>query len=217
MSDSDSFIQEVSEEVRRDKLFRLMKRWGWIPILLVILLVGGAAFNEWQKARNQTEAQAFGDEILAALQDNEPGARGDALDAISAQGDQGALLALLASGEAVNNAERGKATDALRALAADETLGAPYRQLAELELILLQSDTLAPAERIARLEPLAIAGAPFRLLAEEQIAIAQIEAGDIEAAISRLQAIMIDQEATQALRRRASQLIVALGGELVPA
>ena len=44
MSDTDSFIDEVSEEVRRDRLFVLMRKWGWIPILLVVLLVGGATF-----------------------------------------------------------------------------------------------------------------------------------------------------------------------------
>ena len=55
MSDTDSFIEEVSEEVRRDRLFKLMKRYGWIAILAVLLLVGGAAFNEVRKARQAAE------------------------------------------------------------------------------------------------------------------------------------------------------------------
>ena len=217
MSDTDSFIDEVSEAVRRDKQFRLMKKYGWIAVLLVILLVGGAAYNEWRKASARSAAQALGDQIIAALQQSDPSGRSASLRAISREGDQGALAALLASAEAINGADREAALDSLRALAGDTTLTTPYRHLAELKLILFQSDTLAPSERLVRLEPLAIAGAPFRLLAEEQMAIAEIEAGDSDAALSRLRAILADGEVTEGLRRRVSQLIVALGGELEPA
>ncbi|HBT00594.1 MAG TPA: hypothetical protein DEB47_12200, partial [Citreicella sp.] len=62
------------------------------------------------------------------------------------------------------------------------------------------------------LEAMAVPGKPLRLLAEEQLALLDIEAGETEAAISRLQAIQNDAETTAGLRQRASQLIVALGG-----
>lgn len=45
MSDTDSFIEEVTEEVRRDRLFGLMRRYGWIAVLAVLLLVGGTAYR----------------------------------------------------------------------------------------------------------------------------------------------------------------------------
>ena len=47
MSDTDSFIDEVNEEVRRDRFYFMLKRYGWIAVLAVILLVGGAAWK-WQ-------------------------------------------------------------------------------------------------------------------------------------------------------------------------
>ena len=34
MSETDSFLQEVSEELRRDKLYRNMRKYGWIGVLL---------------------------------------------------------------------------------------------------------------------------------------------------------------------------------------
>ena len=67
MSNTDSFIEEVTEEVRRDRLYALMRRYGWIAVLAILLLVGGAAWNEWRKAQAQARAAAFGDAILAAL------------------------------------------------------------------------------------------------------------------------------------------------------
>ncbi|MBC7675342.1 MAG: hypothetical protein H7173_04675, partial [Rhodoferax sp.] len=48
MSNNESFIDEVTEEVRRDKLFAMFRRYGWIGVLLVVGIVGGAAWTEWQ-------------------------------------------------------------------------------------------------------------------------------------------------------------------------
>ena len=63
-------------------------------------------------------------------------------------------------------------------------------------------------------EALAVPGKPLRLLAEEQLALLDVEAGNTDDAIARLQRIIEDSETTAGLRQRASQLIVALGGEL---
>ena len=48
VSNPDSFIDEVTEEVRRDKLFAFFRRYGWIGVVLALLIVGGAAYSEWQ-------------------------------------------------------------------------------------------------------------------------------------------------------------------------
>ncbi len=217
MSQTDSFIEEVTEEVRRDKLFRLMRKYGWIAIVLVVAIVAGASYNEWRKARDQAEARAFGDALLGAMQNHEAKDRAARLATISAEGDKGAVVALLLAAEAASSGDPDTAVSALQALAADPQVSEEYRQLAQLKLVLLQADGLDPAERLARLQPLAAPGAPFRLLAEEQMAIAEIDSGNAAAAIERLQALLADQEATPGLRRRVSQLIVALGGELEPA
>jgi len=67
VSDTDSFIQEVTEEVRRDQLFKVIRKYGWVAIALVILIVGGAAYREYSVAKERATAQTFGSEILAAL------------------------------------------------------------------------------------------------------------------------------------------------------
>ena len=68
MSETDSFIEEVTEEVRRDKLFALFRRYGWIGILAVLLIVGGAGWNEWRKAQDRAAAEALGDRMISALE-----------------------------------------------------------------------------------------------------------------------------------------------------
>ena len=41
VSDTDSFIDEVSEEIRREKLFKTFRKYGWIGVALVVIVVGG--------------------------------------------------------------------------------------------------------------------------------------------------------------------------------
>jgi hypothetical protein len=213
VSNSDSFIEEVTEEVRRDRLYALMRRYGWIAVLAILLLVGGAAWNEWRKAEAQARAEAFGDAILAALASSDETARAGALDAIEAPGPGAAAVRdLLAAAEEAATDPAGAAT---RLLAVADRTGVPqvYQQIATLKAVALPASGLDAQTRRARLAPLAAGSGLLRLLAEEQLALIDIETGERAAALERLAALAMDAEATGALRRRVTQVIVALGEE----
>jgi hypothetical protein len=122
VSDIDSFIEEVSEEVRRDRLFQLMKKYGWIGIALVLLLVGGAAYNEWQKASKRTVAENLGDQLLAALKNDDSADRITALNEVSVDGDVVAMLALLKSAEALSSDLPDESLSVLRSVASDASV-----------------------------------------------------------------------------------------------
>lgn len=209
MSTPDSFVDEVTEAVRRDRLFAAFRRYGWIGVVLVVAIVGGAAWNEWSKARAAARAQNFGDAVLAALE--KPAAeRGAALAAIPADGDQKAVLALLRAADP--ETDRAGALAALDELAADGARAQVYRDLAVLRRVVLAGAEQPLAERRAALQSIAIPGRPFRTLAEEQLAYLQIEDGKAEEALASLTALIQDQETPQAMRRRLGQVITALGG-----
>ncbi|MBV7379226.1 hypothetical protein [Maritimibacter dapengensis] len=209
MSNPDSFIDEVTEEVRRDKLFALMRRWGWIGIVAVLIIVGGAAYVEWQAAREARSAQETGDAVLAAMEAPDPEARIAALEGVDAPGDARVVLALIQAAETQDPAQ---ADGTLASITENEAYPVLYRDLAALKRVLVPNSTLSPDEKIAVLEPLTIAGGPFRVLAEEQMALAEIAAGNNDAALERLNALMNDAESTDGLRQRAEEMIVALGG-----
>lgn len=212
MSNPDSFIEEVTEEVRRDRLFQAMRRYGWIAVAFVLLLVGGAAYVEWQRSREAVRAEALGDAILAALDAPDPAARRDALAGIEAEGTAGAVVTLLAAGE--SEGAVGESAQALQTLADDATLPQIYRDLAVLKLVLLPDHAIAADDRIAMLEPLTAPGRAFRLLALEQVALARVELGETDQAIAIARDVIVDDGVSEDLRRRLSQLIVALGGTL---
>ncbi|WP_397542209.1 hypothetical protein [Roseovarius salis] len=213
MSETDSFIEEVSEEVRRDRLYRYVRRYGWIAVLAVVLLVAAAGWNEWRKAQDRAEAQAFGDAILAALEAPDRAARAEALAGVEPPTDGGrAVLTLLTAAEQGGVDPQG-AAQRLLSLADSPDVPQVYRQLATLKAVTIPDGGLDIRERRQRMESLTRTGGLLRLLAEEQLALIEIETGETQAALDRLQRIVEDAEATAGLRQRARQVIVALGEE----
>ncbi len=210
MSNPESFIDEVTDEVRRDKLFALFRRYGWIGILAVLLIVGGAAWNEWQKAQAQARAEAFGDAVLAALDTPDAAARRSALSAVSASGEQTAVLGLLLASDPTQ--DRAATLAALDAVAADAALPASYRDLAVLRRVSVAGADMPVADRKAALDPLAQEGRPYRPLALEFLALLQVEGGDRAAAAKALQALADDPRTSNSQRQRVGQMVIALGG-----
>lgn len=213
MSNTDAFIEEVTEEVRRDRLFALMRRYGWIAVLAVVLLVGGAAFLELQKSRATKEARLLGDEMLAALAQEDLASRSEAFQKIEAStAGADAVLQYMKSAALANTDQPEAAVAGLSEVASNGDLPEIYRQIAQFKLLLIQRGTLDPADLRQQWEALAQPGVLLRPLAEEQLALLEIDAGETDAAIARLQALVQDVEASTELKQRAVQVIVALGG-----
>ncbi|WP_298261949.1 hypothetical protein [uncultured Litoreibacter sp.] len=212
MSQTDSFIEEVTEEVQRDRLFALIKKWGWVAIAAVLLIVGGATYNEYRKAALKSEAESFGDVLLAGIDVNDAGAT--LAEVPTANPLQAAIVGHLAAADALagDNVELGVA-ELGKVI---ETQGAPavYTELAELKRALALSPDTPLAERRTAFEALATPGSTFQSLAEEQLALIAAQEGDTAQAITILQGVLDGANITPGLQRRASELIVALGGEL---
>lgn len=210
---NDSFIDEVTEEVRRDRLFGYFRRYGWIGVLAVVLLVGGAAYTEWRRASEEAAARAAGDAIYAALSPEDPAARAEALASLGVTGPGSAPVAMLEAASLTEAGETARAAEVYAGVAADSGHPRVWRDLAALKRVLLLGRSIPPEERIAALRPLTEPGAPFRVLAQEQEAHARLDAGEREAAVALLRGLLSDQEASLGLRLRAAQLMVALGEE----
>lgn len=210
MSTPDSFVDEVTDAVRRDRLFAAFRKYGWIGVLLVVLIVGGAAYNEWQKAQALARAQGFGDAVMAALEKTDPAARAAALNAIVADADQTAILSLLKASDP--SADKAAALAALDALAADKARPQIYRDLAILKRVAIAGTDAPLADRRAALTALDVAGRPLRVMAEEQLAYLTLEEGKKQDALKALIALVQDQEAPAGMRQRLGLAITALGG-----
>jgi len=213
MSDTDSFIEEVTEEVRRDQLYGYLRKYGWIAALAVVLIVGGAAFSEFRKAQAVSAAEDLGDRVIAALENSQSDIRAQALEEIQApNAESRAALDMVTATELANAGRVDEAVARLEGLSLNTDVPLVYRQVAGFKAVLAQSETLDTAARLDAFGQFATPGHPLRMLAEEQIALISIELGNTEAALTQLQAIISDAEASSDLQQRAMQVMVALGG-----
>lgn len=212
MSNPDSFIDEVTEEVRRDRLFRAFRKYGWVGMVVILALVGGTAWTEWSKSRDAANAEAFGDALIDALDSGTPTERREALAAVPADAEQAAILNLILASDPAE--DKAATLAALEKVAADGSLSVAYRDLAVLRRVIVAGADLPLDARRTALEGIAVAGRPYRVLAEEQLGYLLIEEGKTDEAIAALTALGQDQEASGALRARLGQMITALGGTL---
>jgi hypothetical protein len=214
MSNTDSFIEEVTEEVRRDKLYAGLRKYGWIGAVAVLAIVGGAAYSEYSKSQVRGQAQAAGDAMLAALALDESADRAAALAKVELENPSAnAILSLMTAAEQSDAGETVAANETLQGVAAAQDLPLIYRQIASFKALALSASDLSADDRRAGYEALAQPGNQLRLLAQEQLALIDIETGDADAALVRFQGIIDDSETTFDLQQRALQVMVALGAE----
>lgn len=211
MSNSDNFMNEVASELRRDRLFGALKRYGWIAGVVVIAIAAGAGWSEWQRRENIEASRQFGDRILAALDAGTPEERRADLAGDLPDGLRGAIQGLMAASDP--GQDKAATLASLDAVIARGDLPPVYHDLAVLRKVMVAGADLPIEERRAMLEPLTGPGQPYRPLAQEQLAYLDIEAGDTAAAITALQTLTAEQDAPSGVRQRAEQMAAVLGGE----
>ena len=206
MSD-DSFLREVEEELRSDKLKAFWRRFAPFIIggaVLIVLLVAGNEVWKWWRANTAATAS---DQYYAATDLAEQG---------DVAGAQAALAELEASGpsgyatlarfqQAALLAEQG---DAEAAIAAYDALAASLdqRRLRELAYVLagyIAVDHLDAAAVEQRVGGLAGEDSPMRNNAREALGLAHYKDGNIDQARANFEAIAADPLAGQDMQLRA--------------
>lgn len=219
-ADNEAFYREVDEELRREQMQSVWKRYGVLIVVGIILLIaaiGGAIY--WQH-RQEVKAGEQGEALTALFEDIQAGrAQGAAarLDEIAKDGNDGyRAAALLTKADIAVQAGDDKAAVAgFKAVAEDASLAKPYRDLALIRQTAAEYDTLQPAVIIARLQPLAVAGGPWFGSAGEMVALAHLKAGQPERAAPIFAAMAKDQKLPQSVRARAVQMAGALGVDAI--
>lgn len=216
-------FDEISEDLRRQKMQRLWADYGKYLIAGIVLIILAVGLYEYWKHHSRVTAErdsaAFSEAVeliergdtaagLAALRELQENAGGGyrflaglrEADLVAGQGDQAAAIAVF---------ER---------IAADSKIEGALRDYAELQAITHALERGETGDLRPRLEALAQPGAPWAPLAEEQLAFLDLKAGNMDRARERLQAIAANEEAPASLRDRANSLIaVVWPGRAAPA
>ena len=209
-------FQEVDEEVRREKVQHLWRRYGGYATAagLVILLAAGGYIG-WQKYSEHREgqrAQAFFDAI-AAIADPDPAkAKAKAAFQELAQGGDGiaALARFRAAALQIEAKDETGAVATYDAISADSSVPAPFREAAALLAAMHLVDTADQAEIKRRLESKTAAANPWRFTALEMLALSAQRAGDVEQARKIYTQLADDLDTPSGLRGRAAEMLTAL-------
>lgn len=214
-------MREVDENLRRDQLRDFFKRYGnWLIAGVVLFLVVSGGFIWWKQ--HQVEQSAAQVEQLAqTFKDIGAGNTAQVpaqLDQLSKDGSKGvgAMARFARAALAIQQNDTKLATSIYGSLASDSSIPEALRNAALIRQTTLQFDQLAPAEVIARLQPLAKQGEPWFGTAGEMTALAMLKQGRKQESGQMLAAIARDTSVPEALRGRAGQLAASLGVDVGP-
>ncbi len=215
-------FNEVSEDLRRDRLNRFWARFGvYIIALAVLVVLATAGWRGWEYWRGQ-QAAAAADRYLDAVQLAETGdhaAAAEAFAAIAADAPSGyAVLAKFRrAAELAAGGDGAAALEAYSALASDGGLSSGQRDLARLRGAMIAVDDEDHAAFKDRLAPLLADGNPWKAAASELLAVSAIRAEQWQEARDTLSALVAADDTPGDLRSRAEILLTVVVGRIGPA
>jgi hypothetical protein len=210
-------FHEVDEEVRRDQLKKLWDRYSIYLIALAVLIV--AAIGAWRGYDYWVakKAAAAGAAFESAVTLSEQGKHAEAEVAFAnvvAQAPEGyRVLARFRAAAELGNVKPADAVKAYDDLAADNTLGATWQDLAGLRAGLLLVDSAQLADMRLRLDPLAEPSRTFRHSARELLALSAWRNHDVTAARRYIDMIATDAETPPGTRARIDVLSALIAAD----
>lgn len=214
-NDTDSFVQEVDETLRQERMMGMLKRYGiWVLGAFVVFLVVLGGWQLWsayttRESRAQAEEYAAA-QALAASGDME-GAK-TAFERLSHEGPR-TYRAMAKMEHAAILAHQGDLQAALTGFdeAAEMSSDPILRETAQLRAAYIAADTQDYQALRARLEPLVDSDGSISYLARELLAIEAWEAGDLETARTTMENLSLALNAPEAVRQRAQIALAVIG------
>ena len=213
---NETFLREVDENLRRDRLRDFGKKYGnWIAVAVVLFLAASGGFIWWQQ--HQVKASEGEVEQLAQVyRDVGTGNSTKApaqLDELAKSGSKAIRASALftSAALALEKNDHKAAIANYREIAADSAFPQPYRDAALIRQTALEFDQIKPDEVISRLEPFAKPGKPWFGTAGEMTALAMIKQGKKDQAGRLFAAIAKDKSVPESIRGRAVQIAGTLG------
>jgi hypothetical protein len=213
---NETFLREVDENLRRDRLRDFAKKYGgWLAGAVALFLIASGGFIWWQQHKvERSEQQA--EQLAEVFKNIGSGATAGAPKTLDQMSDSGtkavrATAMFTRAALALQQNDTKLAIAKYREIAEDSSLPQPYRDAALLRQTALEFDTLQPQQVISRLQPLAKPGAPWFGSAGEMTALALIKQGQPAQAAQLFAAIAKDKSVPGPIRARAVQIASSLG------
>jgi hypothetical protein len=217
---SDIF-HEIEEDLRRERMARVWKRFGPLIVacaVLIVLGVSGWRGWQWYSAKQAEETGGRYEAALALARTGKAAEAETALRAMIPDSPDGyELLARFRAATELAETDKAAAAARFEEIAQDISVPAQTRDLARIRAAVLLVDTGSQADVASRVEPLAVAGNNWRHSAREILALAAWKAGDVENTRRWAQELISDPETPGGARARGQLLLDLTGAADVPA
>jgi len=208
---NEAFLREVDDALRQDQALDFWRRYGR---LLIVAIVGGLAvfggYLFWQN-RQHKAAEREGEQLQVAYDDLAAGkldASAKALAELAQSKSDGYRAAALFSQAdiALRKEDLKGAAKQFAAIAGDQSMAKPFRDLALIRQTMAEFDTLKPDVVVSRLRGLAAPGNPYFGSAGELVALAYLKQGRRDLAMRLYNQIAATESVPESLRQRAVQM-----------
>ncbi|WP_066780255.1 tetratricopeptide repeat protein [Sphingomonas sp. CCH5-D11] len=219
---NEAFLREVDEELRKEQAAALWRRWGLAIAALVALgLAIFAGYLYWQHQQREAAGRE-GEQLqlvwdnLAAGQTEKAAPQVAELTKSDSSGYRAVALFTQADLLLQKNDLKGAAAK-FGAIAADQSLAEPFRQLALVRQTMAEYDTIKPDQVVARLRGVAVPENAYFGSAGELVALAYLKQGRRDLAGRLFGQIAQAEQVPPSIRQRAVQMAGVLGVDAVPA
>lgn len=223
---SDTFVREVDENLRRDRLRDFARDNAVLligAVVLFLILCGGLIFwHEYRAKKTQGQVEQLAQAYTAIEAGNLKTAPQQLVDLSDSNSKAVRASAMFGRADvALQQGDSKSAVAQYRAIVADSALPAPFHDLALIRQTAVEFDSLKPEDVISRLKPLAKPGNPWFGSAGELTAMALLKQGKKDEAGQMFGALARDKTVPDTIRARSVQIASTLGvdvsGALPPA
>ena len=195
MVESESFIKEVSEEVKRDRLFKALNKFRWPLFALIVLLVGAVGGYEYYKFDKKSRAQKNGEFLISAIENLKENGQ-----TVTKKIDNKFTSVLIKLNEAKYFEENGdmkSASAAYNHIISQYGENKFFNHYSKFQLYLMDpAESLSDVKKIKILDELSAPDSPLKLLALEQKLYVYVKVNDLENIKLQVDIILSDQAIT---------------------
>jgi len=216
MANPESFLEEVAEEVRRERLFKFFKKNGWIIAFVVLVALCASIAYEWRKNSEISRAKSNGDLLTLALEKSQKGNLEELFGLLSDNSPylrpSSDLIAVtkLYYAELLYNTDNdsSESMSVLKEIFSNESISTTLRQLAKIKyLLLLSGDNKLKQDLI---DELSSPGNHYRFLAQEHKVQTYLASGMSDEANRQIDILLNDLEVSEQQKRRLMDLKLAI-------
>ena len=213
--DTDSFVQEVDERLREDRVLTWIRRHGpWVAGVVVVFIIGLLGWQLWDEQQTRS-AREHADTYVAAQElarsGNLDGAKAEFARLSGVGPHSYRVMARMEHAAILEN--QGDLQGALEEFdaAATEARDPLMRETAQLRAAYIAADTQDFQALRTRLQPLTESGTRISYLAKELLAIEAWKAGDLDLARDTLETLSLAFDAPESVRQRAQVALSVIG------